>query len=415
MNYYINTLDEKELYGRNHPKQFWKIEDIGFTDADWVLACQSVLSCLKGLLPQNPLCDDLIQNVLRCTLGEEQFGPNHWKLSFARSIFYQLKPIIPRKLQLLFDKVYRSNLKIEGGLRWPIEDRYVIFQFELLKALMHKKGLKQINYFHFWPHGKRFAFVLTHDIETEEGFRAIPEIVELEQKYGFRSLFNVVPERYSVDMSQLNVLREDGFEIGIHGLKHDGKLFKNRKEFQKRAKKINNYLRMYNASGFRSPLMHRHPLWMQSLECEYDMSFFDTDPYEGMPGGCMSIWPFFIGHFIELPYTLVQDHTMMITLREKTPRLWLEKVDFIEKYHGMVLLNSHPDYLMESTHFEIYEAFLKNMKQREDNYWHALPREVVNWWKSRDAVNSAKTKNDSVTQASDLTINVGIIRDGKLV
>ena len=69
---------------------------------------------------------------------------------------------------------------------------------------------------------------------------------------------------------------------------------------------------------------------MQALEVEYDSSFFDTDPYEPMPGGTMSIWPFFLGHFVELPYTLVQDHTLSVILGERTPRLWLDKVDFIE-------------------------------------------------------------------------------------
>ena len=31
---------------------------------------------------------------------------------------------------------------------------------------------------------------------------------------------------------------------------------------------------------------------MQALEIEYDLSFFDTDPCEPIPGGTMSIWPF---------------------------------------------------------------------------------------------------------------------------
>lgn len=35
--------------------------------------------------------------------------------------------------------------------------------------------------------------------------------------------------------------------------------------------------------------LFRHPLWMQSLDIEYDLSFFDTDPYEPMAGGSMSM------------------------------------------------------------------------------------------------------------------------------
>jgi hypothetical protein len=317
------------LYEKNHPKQFWKLIEPIFTDDDWLSACRSAIHHLEDLLPQKSLCDDLIYNVLQCTLGEEQFGLNHWKLSFARRFFYHVKPIIPQKIQRMLDKIYRSNQKIDKGLRFPIEERYVMFQFELLKALMQANGCLQIPYIHFWAEGKRFAFILTHDVETKAGFKAISDIAELEEQYGFRSIFNIVPERYPVDKSYLEALRSRGFEIGIHGLKHDGKLFKTHKEFNCRAKKINNYLSIYGATGFRTPLMHRQPVWMQALNCDYDMSFFDTDPYEGMPGGCMSIWPFFMGHFVELPYTLIQDHTLMMILEENTPKLWMDKVNFI--------------------------------------------------------------------------------------
>jgi len=132
-------------------------------------------------------------------------------------------------------------------------------------------------------------------------------------------------------------------------------------------------------------MTHRNPEWMQALEIEYDLSFFDTDPYEPMPGGTMSIWPFMMGCFVELPYTLCQDHTLMVTLAERTPRVWLDKVEFIRRHHGLALLNAHPDYLRVPGRFAIYEDFLKGMSRRTD-YWHALPRETARWWRARAAV-----------------------------
>ena len=210
-------------------------------------------------------------------------------------------------------------------------------------------------------------------------------------------------------------MRKDGFEIGIHGLKHDGKLFFSRKTFSKRVKEINEYSKIYNAKGFRSPLTHRNPEWVQELECEYDMPFFDTDRYETMPGGTMSIWPFFMGHFVELPYTLVQDHTLFVILREKTPRIWVEKADFIEKYRGMVLVNVHPDYLRGAKYLALYEAFLQAMKER-GGYWHALPRDVARWWRRRAA--AAIEEKDGKWIARDLPeATVGRIQrvEGSLV
>ena len=49
----------------------------------------------------------------------------------------------------------------------------------------------------------------------------------------------------------------------------------------------------------------------------------------------MSIWPFVLGRFIELPYTLAQDFTLIDVMGERSPRLWLEKVAYIERWGGM--------------------------------------------------------------------------------
>jgi hypothetical protein len=66
-------------------------------------------------------------------------------------------------------------------------------------------------------------------------------------------------------------------------------------------------------------------------------------------------------------------------------------VDFIARWGGMVLLNTHPDYLRESTRLAVYEEFLRPMAQRRQRPepdgaaagWHALPRDVARWWWAR--------------------------------
>jgi hypothetical protein len=121
---------------------------------------------------------------------------------------------------------------------------------------------------------------------------------------------------------------------------------------------------------------------MQALDIEYDLSFFDTDPWEPIPGGTMSIWPFIVGHFVELPYTLAQDNTLVNVLGEHSPRIWLDKVNFLKQYHGIALVNTHPDYLCEPAAWQVYHDFLLAMRAGSD-YWHALPREAARWWRYR--------------------------------
>jgi hypothetical protein len=147
------------------------------------------------------------------------------------------------------------------------------------------------------------------------------------------------------------------------------------------------------------------PEWMQALEIEYDLSFFDTDPFEPIPGGTMSIWPFEIGRFVELPYTLVQDYTLTAVLGETTPRIWVEKVDFIETFSGLALLNSHPDYLLQPANWRLYEQFLQAMRRRDGSYWHALPREVARWWRARRQVATPDALPGAVT--GTISLNSG--------
>lgn len=253
-----------------------------------------------------------------------------------------------------------------------------------------------------WPEGKRFAFVLTHDIETARGQEKCRLLAELEMGLGFRSSFNFVAEDYPVDRGLQRFLVERGFEVGLHGLNHRGNLFSPVSRFLKEAPKINHYLRDWGAVGFRAPTMYRDFSLIQLLDILYDSSSFDTDPFEPQPQGLGTIFPVKMGFasnpkgfqiapgFIELPYTLPQDHTLFLILGEKDCSIWKRKLDWIAENGGMALVNVHPDYM----HFEkggrpglvypasLYADFLNYVSARyRGSYWHALPKEVAAFWK----------------------------------
>jgi peptidoglycan/xylan/chitin deacetylase (PgdA/CDA1 family) len=370
----------KNLWSSNTPARFW-LPQSSVPAGVWQRAIEKAVPFLG--LPVQP---DDIAGLLAFVLGEGQFGPDHWRLSWAKHVYYMLKPVLPRPFTCLLRRVHRHRAGSTFPLGWPVEARYVRFQWEVMRQLLIATDKHSLSFVHFWPQGQQFAFVLTHDIETAKGQANVRAVADLDESFGFRSSFNFVPERYSLDDGLIEELRQRGFEVGVHGLNHDGKLFGSRREFMRRVKRINRHLKAFGAAGFRSPCTLRHPEWMQALDIEYDLSFFDTDPYEPIPGGVMSIWPFTIGRFVELPFTLAQDCTLTVILRETTARLWLRKVGFIQEYHGMVLVNTHPDYLLDAVTWNVYAEFLQAMKQRE-GYWHALPRDVARWWRARsDAV-----------------------------
>jgi glycosyltransferase involved in cell wall biosynthesis len=247
-----------------------------------------------------------------------------------------------------------------------------------------------------WPEGKKFAFVLTHDVESKSGLSRCRSLMQLELDLGFRSSFNFVPEgSYRVPAELREELTAKGFEVGIHDLKHDGRLFTSRRNFQRRAAGINRYAREWGAAGFRSGFMLRNLDWLHDLDVQYDASTFDTDPFEPQPEGSHTIFPHWVPRpdgnscsegYVELPYTLPQDSTLFLVLGETTPEIWMRKLDWIVEHGGMALIDVHPDYVSFSESRQtattypaaLYQEFLTYVKTKyAGQYWHALPKDVA--------------------------------------
>ena len=204
-----------------------------------------------------------------------------------KGIFYRVKPIIPKPIQITLRKKYLFFQRKNKFPSWPIDlSLYDVYR-NGIKEIFKSIDFTEIPFINFWPNKKKFAVVLTHGVETAIGQRNIWKVKEIEEELGFRSSWNFVPERYKLDEELIQNLKNRGFEIGIHGLKHNGKLFRNKKVFLKRAKKINYYIKKYNCLGFSSPSTWRNYDYMQNLNIKYDLSFFDSDIFEGQPGGTL--------------------------------------------------------------------------------------------------------------------------------
>lgn len=314
------------------------------------------------------------------------------------SAFYNLKPFIPRSLQISMRRVVVNYKLLFIHNHWPI--------------LVHSDK-KPYNW-SGWPEGKSFALVLTHDVDTFKGMLHCDRLLRLEMDLGFRSSFNFVPERYVVSSALKEFLMSNGFEIGVHGLLHDGKLLKSRSIFQERASKINHYLKQWNAVGFRAPSMHHNLEWFNDLNIEYDSSTFDTDPFEPQSDGVGTIFPFIpqIEHkslrYIELPYTLPQDFTLFILMQKKNIDIWKRKLDFIVSRGGMALINTHPDYMnfyrngckQEEYPINFYENFLTYVRSNYGGkYWHALPKDVAQFFRKGSETDKSRFETSNASKA----------------
>ncbi len=301
---------------------------------------------------------------------------------WARRTYYLLKPLIPRRLQIELRRMWVWKGLAGCADIWPIDVRSACPPHD----------------WSGWPEGKRFALVLTHDVERAEGQEKCGNLSALEERLGFRSSYNFVAEEYAVSPELRRRLRDRGFEVGLHGLSHDGSLYRSRKKFLEQAARINVYLKDWQAVGFRSPSMHHNLEWIHELHIEYDASTFDTDPFEPQPDGTKTIFPFQVSRngsgrgYVELPYTLPQDFTLFIILREQSIDIWKKKIDWIARHGGMALVNTHPDYMnfkgsrpgIEEYPAHHYEEMLTYIKTRyAGQYWHPLPKEMARFWSAR--------------------------------
>ena len=153
--------------------------------------------------------------------------------------------------------------------------------------------------------------------------------------------------------------------------------------------------------------MLRNLDWLHDLEVQYDASTFDTDPFEPQPQGRHTIFPFWVPNpngdsiryqqrainssssgYVELPYTLPQDFTLFVLLQEKTPEIWMRKLDWIAQHGGMALVDVHPDYLCFDNAIATsreypaahYKSFLDYMSQRYSGaFWNTTPRQVAHF------------------------------------
>jgi peptidoglycan/xylan/chitin deacetylase (PgdA/CDA1 family) len=227
--------------------------------------------------------------------------------------------------------------------------------------------------------------VLTHDVEGDEGLKNVTALADLEEELGFRSSFNL-GAWYRVDPGLLRELTTRGFEVGVHGLRHDRSLFASRESFEAQQEGLRELIARLGARGFRSPATHRVVEWLGELPVDYDCSVPHSDPFEPQPGGCCSLWPFFIGTVVELPYTLPQDHSLFTLLRHTTPQLWIDQARRIESEYGLIQCVTHPDpgYIGTPRNRGSYVEFLRAIADRP-RVWRALPSEVAAWWRDRDS------------------------------
>lgn len=273
-------------------------------------------------------------------------------------VYYLLKPIMPRQLQLLIRQV---------------RARKIFSQYES-PYVYPNDPWRPLNP----PSGYDSVVLLTHDVETGIGCREIETLRCIERDYGVVSTWNFVLEKYPLSPEITDNLFSEGCECGAHGLSHDGKLFMSLAVYKERMKRIESIGRSLGMNGFRSPSLHRNRDWMSSMTWRWDSSFPAWDPFQPQAGGCGQYSPFKLTkHTWELPVTLLQDYTIFYELKQRDIQIWRAQIDYLIKNSGLINLIVHPDYVNSM----ILNCYREVIDYCTSNYspWITTPSELCKY------------------------------------
>jgi hypothetical protein len=314
--------------------------------------------------------------------GSEKFATNET----VRKVYYLIRECLPVPARRHLQRAYFRDWRKLPFPAWPVDFTVDNLHEEFLRLLMEASGVRKMPFIWFWPDGAPTCLIMTHDVETPAGRDFTSKLMDLDDSYGIKAAFQVIPEkRYEVSDDYVREIRNRGFEFNVHDLNHDGHLYRERAEFGRRAAKINGYVRRYNCHGFRAGAMYRNQDWYDLFEFSYDMSVPNVAHLEPMRGGCCTVMPYFIGKIVELPLTAAQDYSLFHILNDYSIDLWKQQLALIGKRYGLISFITHPDYLIERRARDVYESLLEYLRQMvaRERVWAVLPEEVNRWWRVR--------------------------------
>lgn len=312
--------------------------------------------------------------------------------------YYAMRPLMPVWFRRHLQKIRLQQSRNLPFPQWPVDFTVENIEDTLLQIALRSQNRMEAPFVWYWPQGYPACAIVTHDVETDKGLAFCPQLMDLNDSFGVKSSFQLIPEkRYTVTDQVLETFRERSFEVNVHDLNHDGHLYSSREEFLRRVKKINSYARAFDAKGFRSGAMYRNLDWYDEFEFSYDMSVPNVGHLEAQGGGCCSVRPYFIGNIVELPLTTIQDYSLFQILGEYSIDLWKRQIHAILERNGLISFIVHPDYIIEKKARDTYTALLDYLSQlrEEGKLWIARPGEVAQWWRQRSQMSLVEDGPDS--------------------
>lgn len=311
-----------------------------------------------------------IESRTRCAIPADTLATLGQRVRERPESFYTDTPPASSRLPFSYAALPRwvrsAALRMMGRRASKTQDRWAFFPgwpldlsadvWEDAAALCRGESPKRLD----------ACLVLSHDVDTLEGLRWLPRLVEAEEAAGYRSVEYVVPFRFEIDHGILRDAAGAGCEIGVHGCTHDNKLpYCEEGEIRERLARAQDFRERYGARGFRAPSLLRTERLFRVLA---SLGYYDSSvPTSGgrFPtpnNGCASARAFRVAGLWELPITLPRDGSLLAL--GHSPReildMWKTLAKAIITRGGIVHLLTHGEahFSGNDRMLDVYREFL---------------------------------------------------------
>ena len=141
------------------------------------------------------------------SLHYERYRQNRPKQvhSAIAKLYYMVRPLMPVAVRKHLQKVHLNGWRDIPFPKWPVDRTADQVAEQLLLLALKTEGVDQIPFIWFWPNGATSCAVMTHDVETTTGRDFCSTLMDINDFFGIKASFQVVPERrYDVPSSYLS-------------------------------------------------------------------------------------------------------------------------------------------------------------------------------------------------------------------
>jgi len=273
---------------------------------------------------------------------------------------------------------------------WPIEPRLDSFRSVLYEGLTESKESTTSSPSGPWPGGRRYVFMMTHDIDTKEGMKRAGQVLDEMVELGLKPCFFLVAHGYRWDEGFCDAVRQAGGEIALHGDTHDNRIaFESRERIAKRLDSCRDLIERHHIVGFRSPSLLVSDALYEELGSRFawDSSVpdCDTNTLIGARRGCGTIFPYRRGETIVLPITMPADDRLLLLGYRGMNLLGLlrRKWQYVREVGGLCHFLTHPEPHLFGKNVirDLFRALIQEALDQED-CWIATPSMVASHWRS---------------------------------